>query len=71
MIVNTKTHSYMDDFFKIILRQNWFCWDISTSSQVSNCNVVVLEIYLDHKFQRPQKSLNCKSLAWVVVTQTH
>ena len=26
-------------------------WDTSTSSQVSNCDGVVLEIYLDPKFQ--------------------
>ena len=32
-----------------------FSWDTSTSSQVSNCNGVALEIYLDHKFQWPQE----------------
>ena len=26
-----------------------------------NCDGVVLQIYLDHKFQWPQKGLNCKS----------
>ena len=26
-------------------------WDTSTSSQVSNCDDVVFEIYLDEKFQ--------------------
>ena len=25
-------------------------WDTSTSSEVSNCDGVMLEIYLDHKF---------------------
>ena len=28
----------------------FFFWDNSTSSQVSNCDDVVLEICLDHKF---------------------
>ena len=31
---------------------------------VRNCDSVVLEIYLDHKFQWPQEGLNCKSLAY-------
>ena len=44
------------------------CWDTSTSSQVSNCDGVVLEIYLDHKFQWPQEGLNCEFLAYEVVT---
>ena len=43
------------------------CWDTSTSSQVSNCDGVVLEIYLDHKFQWPQEGLNYESLAYEVV----
>ena len=43
-------------------------WDTSTSSQVSNCDGFVLEIYLDHKFQWPQEGLNCESLAYEVVT---
>ena len=29
---------------------------------------VVLEIYLDHKFQSPQEGLNCESLVYKVVT---
>ena len=33
-----------------------------------NCNDVVLEIYLDHKFQRPQEGLNCESLAFEEIT---
>ena len=33
-----------------------------------DCNSIVLEIYLDHKFQRPQKGLNSESLAYEVVT---
>ena len=44
------------------------CWDTSTSGQVSNCDGAVLEIYLDHKFQWLQESLNCGSLAYKVVT---
>ena len=35
----------------------------SISSQVSNCDGVVLEIYSDHKFQWPQEGLNYESLA--------
>ena len=42
------------------------CWDISTSSEVSNCDGVVLEICLDHKFQWPQEGLKCGSLAYKV-----
>ena len=33
-----------------------------------NCDGDVLEIYLDHKFQWPQQVLNCKHLAYDVVT---
>ena len=40
-----------------------YCWDTSTSSQVSNCDDVVREIYLDHKFQWSHEGLNCKALA--------
>ena len=43
-------------------------WDISTSSQVSNCDGVLLENYFDHKFQWPQEGLNCESLAYELVT---
>ena len=43
-------------------------WDTSASSQVSNCDGVVLEVCLDHKFQWPQEGLNCESLAYEVVT---
>ena len=32
------------------------------------CDGVILEIYLDHKFQWPQEDLNCESLAYEVVT---
>ena len=31
---------------------------------VRNGDGVVLEIYLDHKFQWPQEGLNCQSLAY-------
>ena len=37
------------------------CWDTSTLSQVSNCDGVMLEIYLDHRFQWPREVLNCES----------
>ena len=32
------------------------------------CEGVLLEIYLDSKFQWPQEGLNCKYLAYEVVT---
>ena len=38
-------------------------WDTSASSEVSNCDGVVLEIYLDHRFQWPQGGLGCESVA--------
>ena len=38
----------------------WKCYD--------NCNGVVLEIYLNHKFQWLQESLNSESLTHEVVT---
>ena len=50
------------------LWNNTQCRSTSTSSQVSKCNGVVLEIYLDQKLQWPQEDLNCKSLAYEVVT---
>ena len=31
-----------------------------------DCNGVVVEIYEDHKFQRPQEGLNCEYLAYEV-----
>ena len=43
-------------------------WDTLTSSQVLKCDDVVLEIYLDQKFQLPQQGLNFESLAHEVVT---
>ena len=55
---------YSENLFNYLL----YPWDTSTSSQVSNCDGVVLEIYLDHKFQWPQEGLNCESLACEVVT---
>ena len=47
---------------------NQFGKDTSASSQILNCDGVVLEIYLEHKFQWPQEGLNCESLAYEVVT---
>ena len=52
---------------KLVKRERWV-WDTSTSSQVSNCDGAVLEIYLDHKFQWSQEGLNCESLAYESVT---
>ena len=37
-------------------------WDTSASSQVSNCDGVMLENYFDLKFQWTQEGLNCESL---------
>ena len=48
--------------------QNNLRGDTSTSSQVANCDGVMLEIYLDHKFQWPQESVNCESLAYKFIT---
>lgn len=44
------------------------CWDTLTSSEVSNCDGVLLEIYLDHKFHWPWEGLKCESLACEVFT---
>ena len=33
-----------------------------------DCDGVVLEIYLDYKFQWPKEGLNCESLIYEVVT---
>ena len=44
------------------------CWDSSIFSQGSNCDGVVLKIYLDYKFQWPQEGLYNESLAYEVVT---
>ena len=47
-------------------------WDeLSTENKLKNpenCDGVVPDIYLDYKFQWPQKGLNCESLAYEVVT---
>ena len=45
-----------------ITNKEFWCCDISTSSQVSNCDGVLLENYLNHNFQWPQDGLNCESL---------
>ena len=55
-------------FFNYFFSNYFIRWDTSTSSQVSNCDGAVPEIYLDHKFQWPQEGLNSKSLAYEVVT---
>ena len=43
-------------------------WDTSTSSQVSNFDDAVLEIYMVNKFQWPSKCLKNKPLLSDVVT---
>ena len=43
-------------------------WNTSTSIQVSNYDGVVLEIYLDHKFQWPQEGWTANHLTYEVVT---
>ena len=53
-------------------RQEWLtyidlCKDTSTSSQVSNWDGAVLEIYLDHKFQWLKDGLKCESLTYEVL----
>ena len=47
-----------------IIRKIWkdLSWDNSTSTQVWNSDDAVFEILMNHKFQRPQKSLNCEPL---------
>ena len=44
-------------------------WNLDMCAQfISICDGVVLEIYLDHKFQWPQEGWNWESLAYEVVT---
>ena len=43
--------------------------ETSISSQVSNCNVAVLEICLDHKFQWQQEGLSCETLPCKIITE--
>ena len=43
-------------------------WDTSISSLISNCDGVVLEICMDHKFQWQQEGLICEFLVYEVVT---
>ena len=50
------------------LKSKTFMLRYLTSSQVSNCDGAVLQIYLGHKFQWPQEGLTCKSLAYEAVT---
>ena len=55
-------------FLKKLKIEEVKCRDTSTSSQVSICDDVGLEIYFYHKFQWPHEGLNCKSLEYEVVT---
>ena len=65
----SRDHAFKE--YSSLLFETYFIvlyWNTPTSSQVSNCDGVVLEIYLDHKFQWPQEDLNCESLAYEVVS---
>ena len=63
-----KSLSYKVFLNKKPSKQIGFCLDTATSSQVPNCDGVMLEICLDHKFQWAQEGLNCESLEYEVVT---
>ena len=41
---------------------------INVKATIKNCDGVVLKIYSNHSPQQPQEGLNCKSLAYKVVT---
>ena len=59
------------DFYllqRTLEKKEGLSWDTSISSQVSNCDGVLLENYFYHKFQWSQEGLNCESLAYEVVT---
>ena len=43
-------------------------WDTSISSQDWNCDGVMLEIFMDHKFQWPHEGLNSEILTCNPVT---
>ena len=47
-------------YFEFLIR------DTPTSSQVSKCDGIVLEIYLDHKFQWPQEGLSLKKIGHIL-----
>ena len=62
-VISKSICCFMKSFFLFVECFQWNS-DTTTSSQVSNCDRVVLEIYLDHKFQWSIEGLNCKSLAY-------
>ena len=55
-----------------VLEERETSWNADQKNLLSkiiteNCDGVVFEIYLDHKFQLTQEGLNCESLAYEVV----
>ena len=67
IFTSIKLVSYSEWLFLFFEAKN-INWDTSTSSQASNFDGVMLEIYLDHKFMWPQEGLNFESLTYKVVT---
>ena len=61
--ISTIISSSLNRIHSRLLEHLYYCWDTSTLRQVSNCDCLVLENYLDHKFQWPQDGLNCEYLA--------
>ena len=53
------------DFFSNYINARW---DTSTSSQVGKCNGVMLEIFMNHKFQWLQEGLTYEPLICNTVT---
>ena len=54
---------------KTILKKLFIsCYKLFSFLRYLNCNDVVLEIYLDHKFQLPQEGWKCESLSYKVIT---
>ena len=45
-----------------------FAKKVNGGKELIICDSVVLEIYLDYKFQWPQEDFNCESLAYEVVS---
>ena len=60
-----KMKYFVKDIFSKCINVNW---DTSISSQDWNCDGVVLEIFMDHKFQWPHEGLNCEILTCNAVT---
>ena len=49
-------------------KKKWTYWSISTSNQFSNCDGVVLSVYLNYKFLDTQENLNSELHIYEVVT---